>query len=67
MDLVEARVKNRMTQWALRNLTGIHQTKISLFERGYLVPTELEQEKIASALGFTVDEINWQPRGCNDG
>ncbi len=59
MRLVEARFKKRMTQWGLRNLTGIHQSKISLIENGYLVPNESEKWEIAQALGFKPEEIDW--------
>lgn len=60
MDLFEARAKRRMTQWGLKNMTGIHQSKISLIERGYIVPTLEEKEKIAQALGIPDGEIEWR-------
>ena len=59
MDIIEARAKKRMTQWDLRLLTGIHQSKISLVENGYVEPTDKEKAMIAKALGFTADEIEW--------
>jgi len=37
MDLVEAKVKKRKTQWDIRKQTGIHQSKIGLIERGYVI------------------------------
>jgi len=59
MDLVEARARKRVTQWDIRKRTGICQTKVSLIERGYVCPTDKEKKVIAQALGFTVDEIEW--------
>jgi|WetSurMetagenome_2_1015567.scaffolds.fasta_scaffold13185_5 DNA-binding XRE family transcriptional regulator len=57
MDLFEARAKRRTTQWDLRQKTGIHQSKISLIERGYVIPSPLEKMKIAKALGYKVQDI----------
>jgi len=59
MNLFEARAKKRKTQWDLRKETGIHQSKISLIEHGYVEPSETEKIAIANALGFRVDEIDW--------
>lgn len=59
MRLVEARVKRRKTQWDLKKMAGINQTKVSLIERGYVTPTETEKAAIAEALGFNVDDIQW--------
>ena len=50
MKLREARFKKGLTQWDLRLRTGIHQTKISLIERGYVVPRDDEKLKLANAL-----------------
>jgi len=62
MNLFEARAKKRKTQWDLRKETGIHQSKISLIEHGYVKPSETEKLAIASALGFHVDEIDWRTK-----
>jgi len=59
MNLFEARAKKRKTQWDLREETGIHQSKISLIEHGYVEPLEQEKRAIARALGFGVHEIDW--------
>ena len=59
MHLKELRAKLRMSQWDLRNKTGIHQTKISLFEQGHICPSEKEKGKIAKALKVKVHEIEW--------
>jgi len=60
MDLKTLRTSKRITQWDLRNKTGISQTKICLIERGYIEPRTEEKKKIATALGVKKDEINWQ-------
>jgi len=60
MDLVQARAKRRKTQWDIRRETGIHQSKISLIERGYVVSSEEEKRKIAAALEVGVAEIDWE-------
>jgi len=57
MNLFEARAKRRMTQWDLRRKTGIHQSKISLIERGYVIPKEDEKARIARALRCRVQDI----------
>ena len=60
MNLFEARARRRVTQWDLRKQTGIHQSKISLIERGYVEPSPAEKSMLAAALGFSVDEIRWE-------
>jgi DNA-binding XRE family transcriptional regulator len=57
MSLFEYRAKKRLTQWDVRKATGIHQSKISLIENGYVNPSEDEKIKIATALGVNVKEI----------
>ena len=57
MNLNEARARKRFTQWDIRKATGIHQTKVSLIERGYVEPSEAEKAAIAGALGVDVNEI----------
>ena len=61
MDLVTARAFKKATQWDLRQATGIHQSKISLIEHGYVIPTDQEKILIADALGFRVDQLEWAP------
>jgi DNA-binding XRE family transcriptional regulator len=60
MKLFEARARRRATQWDLRKLTGIHQSKISLIERGYVDPSPVEKSILAKALGFKVDDVQWE-------
>lgn len=59
MDLFEARARKRKTQWDLRQSTWINQSKISLIERGYVIPSGEEKKLIATALGFGVEKIRW--------
>ena len=66
MDLVEARARKRVTQWDIRNRTGICQTKISLIERGHVTPSDEEKALIAKTLGFHVDDIDWQQHKLGD-
>jgi DNA-binding XRE family transcriptional regulator len=56
-NLRVARAKRRMTQWQLRVLTGINQTKLSLAENGLVELRQEEKTKIARALGDPVHEI----------
>jgi len=60
VDLLEARFKRRKTQWDLSKTAGISQSKLSLLERGYVTPSDKERGLIANALGFRVEEIEWQ-------
>ena len=60
MNLREARFKKDMTQFDLRILTGIHQSRISYIERGYIVPRDDEKLKIEDALGL---RISWDETG----
>lgn len=64
MKLFEARARRRKTQWDLRKQTGIHQSKISLIERGYVEPSPDEKTMIAAALGFKVSDIQWEKAGA---
>jgi len=59
MNLTEVRFHKKMTQWDLKIRTGINQTKISLIERGYVLPRDEEKQRLAKALGVKVDQIDW--------
>jgi len=59
MHLREARAKRRKTQFDLRIATGIHQSKISHFERGYIVPSAEEQRALARALRMSPDDLDF--------
>lgn len=63
MILKEIREERGVTQWDIRIATGIHQSKISLIENGYVLPTDREKKKIAQALGVAVPEIDWCEAG----
>lgn len=60
MNLREARFKRHLTQFDLRLKTGIHQSKISLFENAYLVPCDDEKKHMAEALGFKAGDLDWR-------
>ena len=66
MKLKEARFKKNVTQWDLWKATNIHQSRISLIENDYILPTEKEKELIASALGFSMDAIIWPCKRKNN-
>jgi len=59
MHLTAHRANAGKTQWDLRIATGIHQSKISLIERGYVEPSEAEKRAIAKALRVQVETIDW--------
>ena len=60
MDLKTARFMKKKTQFDLTLKTGIHQSKISNFESGYLKPSEDEVKRMAEALGVKADDLNWK-------
>jgi transcriptional regulator with XRE-family HTH domain len=55
--LRETRVVRRVTQFQLRLITGIHQSKLSMIENGLIEPREDERQKIAKALHVKLEEI----------
>jgi transcriptional regulator with XRE-family HTH domain len=55
--LREARVLKRITQFQLRLSTGIHQSKISMIENGFIEPRSDERQRLAKALGVKQEEI----------
>ena len=59
MNLVIARTTRKKTQWDIRRGTGIHQSKLSLIENGYVIPTDNEKALIAGFLRFQANEIEW--------
>jgi len=60
MDLKTARFIKKKTQFDLTLITGIHQSKLSNFESGYLKPSEDEVKRLAKALGVKADDLNWK-------
>jgi predicted transcriptional regulator len=59
MHLREIRARLRVSQWDLRQKTGIHQTKISLFEKGHIKLSDNERRRIAKALKVAINDIDW--------
>jgi transcriptional regulator with XRE-family HTH domain len=60
MKLQEVRSERDLSQWDLKLLTNIHQTKISLIESGYVIPTAEERRKLARALGVDPGELAFE-------
>ena len=60
MDLREARFRKRYTQYDVVLKTGIHQSQISAFEKGYLIPNADKKKKLNKALGTKLD---WNESG----
>ena len=59
MNLKEARFKKQLTQYDLVKMARVHQSRISLIERGYASPTRKEKFAIARALQVDPREIDW--------
>ncbi len=55
--LRETRVIRRISQFQLRLLTSIHQTRISMIENNLVQPREDEMTRLAQALGVRVEDI----------
>jgi len=55
--LKETRKRKGVSQIALYAKTGIWPSILSYVERGYLPPTEAQQEKIAVALGVRKSQL----------
>ena len=53
----ETRVIKRITQFQLRINTGIHQSKISLIENGYVEARDDEKKRLSRALGVTSQDL----------
>jgi transcriptional regulator with XRE-family HTH domain len=56
-NLREVRVVKRITQFQLRVGTGIHQSKISLIENGFMQPRDDEKKRLSKALGVTPQDL----------
>jgi len=54
-----ARFIKQMTQKELELRSEVHQTKISHFENGNLLPRDDERERIAKALDVKPDELEF--------
>ena len=56
-NLKRIRKQLGMTQYELSRITNIHRVTIAKYEAGKVDPTLESAEKLASALGVTVDEL----------
>lgn len=61
VKLSEARRRALFTQWDLALKIGRNQPEISLFEKGYAIPSEEEKRRIAKALKVKPNKIEWPP------
>jgi transcriptional regulator with XRE-family HTH domain len=55
--LKQIRFNKRLTQFELAILTGVHQSRISLFENSWAEPRPDEREGLAKAMGVKPGEI----------
>jgi transcriptional regulator with XRE-family HTH domain len=55
--LREVRLLKDLRQYEVSNVSGISQPRISLIENGLVQATKNEEEKLAQALGYSVEEI----------
>jgi transcriptional regulator with XRE-family HTH domain len=62
MNLKTARTSRGFTQLDLELASGIHQTKISILERGYRLPTDEERDRLARALGLESEVLDFHRR-----
>lgn len=68
MKLREARFFKGFTQWDMALHSGISATRISLMERGYILPTYSERKSLADALGIGINDLHFEKKGtCNNG
>lgn len=51
------RLKKGLTQYALAELSGVSQVKISYAERGYNCLKDHQKKALAKALGFSVEYL----------
>jgi transcriptional regulator with XRE-family HTH domain len=62
MTLKEAQLKKNLTQFDLRIKSGIHQSKISLIENGFIRPSPEEIERLCKALMIEKDVLQFCER-----
>lgn len=55
--LRELRARNRVTQFQLRLMTGINQSKLSMAENDLIELRPEEKKKVARALGVGIESI----------
>jgi transcriptional regulator with XRE-family HTH domain len=56
-NLRNIRVVKRVTQFQLRLLSGIHQSRISLIENGLIEPRQDEKQRLSKALQVEPEKI----------
>ena len=67
MNLPTSRFMRRCTQWELAKHTKISQSRISLFERGFVNLSQDEKRRIAEVLHVSIDEVTpWMEAESND-
>ncbi len=67
MNLKTARVLSGQTQYDVRLKTGIHQSKISMIERGYIQPKKDEIKILADAVSVKPEELDFKGQGEKNG
>ena len=60
------RAVNGFTITKLSELTGISPATLDMYDAGYKTPKEQDQQKIASAFGITVEDLNNSKLPCFD-
>ena len=63
INLKKARSIIGVSQWELERRSGVHQSRISLFENGLKSPKEIEKVKLTAALGLGPNDIEWPNNG----
>lgn len=62
MNLKELRFRKGLNQFDIQLLSGVHQSRISLIERGYVKPTSKELERLARALKVKPEDLEFKRR-----
>ena len=62
MDLKQLRLERRLNQFESQLLAGVHQSRVSLLERGLVKPTARERERLAKALKVKPDDLVFELR-----
>ena len=55
--LKKSRFEKNITQWELSRRSHVPQSKISLIESGYIIPSDLEKKQLSRALKCRVEDI----------
>lgn len=56
-NLKNLRLSMGLNQYELANISGVHQSRISLIENDYVIATVSERERLAKALDCLVEEL----------